>query len=146
LRQLDRPERAGLRWTAEDQWHVTLRFFGSVDPAHLETLEQSLGLVASRSAAATAVSGPRPGALSQHVWMLPVAGLSTLADAFGPADRPFRGHITLARSKRRDSFSGLPAPELVETWPVEEFCLVKSDLLPTGARYQVLNRWRLQSR
>jgi 2'-5' RNA ligase len=78
--------------------------------------------------------------------MLPVAGLAALADAFGPAERPFQGHLTLARSKRRGSFSGLPVPELAETWLVDEFCLVKSDLFAAGARYHVLNRWRLGSR
>jgi 2'-5' RNA ligase len=135
-----------VRWTTEDQWHVTLRFFGGVDPGQLESLERSLESVAARSEAATAVAGPRPGALSQHVWMLPVAGLTPLADAFGPAERPFRGHITLARSKRRGGWAGLAAPEIAETWLVDEFSLVKSDLLPGGARYQVLNRWRLESR
>jgi 2'-5' RNA ligase len=125
---------------------VTLRFFGAVDPAQLESLLQSLESLAARSVAATAVSGPRPGALSPHVWMLPVAGLTALADAFGPAERAFRGHITLARSKRRGGLAGLPTPEIAETWPVDEFCLVKSDLLPGGARYQVLERWRLKSR
>jgi 2'-5' RNA ligase len=135
-----------VRWTTEDQWHVTLRFFGAVDPTQLASLEQSLESVAAGSVATTAVAGPRPGPLSQHVWMLPVAGLAALADALGPAERPFRGHITLARSKRRGGFAGLPTPEIAETWLVDEFCLVKSDLLPGGARYQVLNRWRLESR
>jgi 2'-5' RNA ligase len=135
-----------MRWTTEDQWHVTLRFFGSVDPARLELLEQSLESVAARSEPATAVSGPRPAALGPHVWMLPVAGLTALAEAFGPAERPFRGHITLARSKSRGALSGLPTPELAQTWLVDEFCLVKSDLLPAGARYQELNRWRLECR
>ena len=30
---LPRPEVEGLRWTTRDQWHVTLRFFGSVELA-----------------------------------------------------------------------------------------------------------------
>jgi 2'-5' RNA ligase len=31
VRALDRPARAGLRWTTEDQWHVTLCFLGEVE-------------------------------------------------------------------------------------------------------------------
>ena len=31
LRGLARPQQTGLRWTTEDQWHVTLRFFGGVE-------------------------------------------------------------------------------------------------------------------
>ena len=146
LRDLTRPSRPGLRWTSEDQWHVTLRFYGSVEPGDVDALARSLAAAAGATPVLTATSGPRPFALSPYVWVLPVDGLASLAARLGPDERGFRGHITLARGKHRHSFDGLPAPELVESWSVDEFCLVKSDLRPEGARYQVLDRWRLECR
>src|SRR5947209_3556899 len=47
LRSLDRPARPGLRWTTEDQWHVTLRFLGGVDEIAQGQLRRSLGDVAA---------------------------------------------------------------------------------------------------
>ena len=34
---LARPERPGVRWTTQPQWHVTLRFLGGVDEGTTET-------------------------------------------------------------------------------------------------------------
>lgn len=49
--------------------------------------------------------------------------------------RPYRPHVTLARKVR---YAGnLPAPAPVR-WPVDDFCLVRSETLPEGARYDVI--------
>lgn len=143
LRQLERPPRPGLRWTTEDQWHVTLRFYGSVGPGDLAAISESIAGAAASSGPVTADSGPRPRPLGRHVWVLPVGGLAPLASLLGPSERDFLGHITLARVKRRVAFSGLPAPEISERWTVPEVCLVESDLRPSGSRYRVLGRWPL---
>src|SRR4051812_28143169 len=91
LATLDRPDVPGLRWTEPDQWHVTLRFFGDADPDEIGPLPQPRGV--------TAVLGPATVRLGRHVLAVPVAGLEELAAAW-PQDRPFRGHLTLARSRR----------------------------------------------
>jgi 2'-5' RNA ligase len=78
--------------------------------------------------------------------MLPVAGIDELAAAVvratahvgAPPDaRPFRGHLTLAESRR-----GTPPKldvELRATWPVTEVALVESQLHPAGARYETVH-------
>lgn len=143
LRELERPQRSGLRWTTEDQWHVTLRFYGSVEPSDLPAISATISAAAASNSPVTVACGPRPRSLGQHVWILPVGGLAPLASLLGPTEREFLGHVTLARAKRRASFAALPTPDIVETWSVAEVCLVESDLRPTGARYQVVGRWPL---
>jgi 2'-5' RNA ligase len=84
------------------------------------------------------------------VWALPVEGLAEVAAVFASADpgdaRAFSGHLTLARSKRREGLRGLPAPEISWQWEVDEVTLVASELTSDGARYTILDRWGLSGR
>jgi 2'-5' RNA ligase len=149
LERLPRPAVAGVRWTTPDQWHVTLRFFGSVaDPAEAEAALARFSL----SEHATAVAGPAVVRLSKAVLCLPVHGLEALAAAVArvssevgepPEDRPFRGHLTLARARRGADLRPLAGAHLEATWPIEEATLVSSRTHPQGARYTVLARYRL---
>ena len=142
---LPRPEVEGLRWTSRDQWHVTLRFFGSVE------LEDAAGALRSVAAPATTASlGPETGRFGKRVLHLPVDGLEAVAKAVvratkkvgkPPEPRPFKGHVTLARA--RDRRRGVDLRPLVGTpvgasWPVTEVCLVESRLHPKGANYEVV--------
>jgi RNA 2',3'-cyclic 3'-phosphodiesterase len=154
LRSWPRPDRPGLRWTTEDQWHVTLRFAGDVDEVGREALRHALGLVATGAAPVAVRAGPAPRALGRAVWVLPVEGLESLAGAIGdatsdvgqpPPDRPFRGHLTLARARRPASLDGLPAPPLSDAWSVTEITLVRSELRAVGARYDIVDTWSLQA-
>lgn len=143
---LDRPDVTGLRWTRRDHWHVTLRFLGSVPD-----VEPAVAAVAaaSRSAAATeAVLGPRVERFGRRVLHVPVCGLEEVAaavvaatDGIGrpPGDRPFAGHVTLARVSEKSTVDLRPltgAP-VSGRWPVTEVCLVRSDLSGAGPRYDV---------
>jgi 2'-5' RNA ligase len=106
LAGLARPEHPGLRWSTRDQWHVTLRFLGDVDDPD----PVAAALVAAPLAPTEAVVGPEVVALNPRVLCVPVAGLDDLAAAVAaadlpgvrrpPEDRPFRGHLTLARLGR----------------------------------------------
>ena len=142
---LPRPEIGGARWTTRDQWHVTLRFFGSVE------LEPAAGALRSVSATATtAAVGPSTGRFGKRVLHVPVAGLDAVAEAVvratekvgkPPERRPFTGHLTLARA--RDRRRGVDMRSLVGTpiageWPVTEVCLVESHLSSKGANYEVV--------
>lgn len=156
LRSMDRPERPGLRWTTEDQWHVTVRFLGDVPDESVGAVAGGLGEMVGRlgPVPVRALAGPRPRGLGGRVWVLPVAGLDGLAAAVVTATsgvvpmeeppRPFRGHLTLARTRRPGSLSGLPAPAVESRWDVRELTLVRSELRPTGARYEVVERWPLR--
>lgn len=96
-----------------------------------------------------AEAGPAPTALSRHVWMLPVGGLDSLAGAVTgatsgleePEDRPFRGHLTLARARQPAALRDLPTPAVSVRWPVREMLAFRSELLPQGARHHVIGRW-----
>ena len=84
LEDLERPEAPGLRWTTREQWHVTLRFLGSVGEDRVAGLKERLGQVpvsGEFERPVVAIAGPRPEALGSGVWMLPVGGLERLAAA-----------------------------------------------------------------
>ena len=137
-----------LRWTTEDQWHVTLRFLGNVDdPA---TVVDSLRPAVDGFGVVEARLGPRAVVLGRHIVCLPVDGLGVLADAVvdatraigdPPPNRPFRGHVTLARAKGRVGHA--PPMAIDRTWTVGEIALVRSHLGPAGARYETLESCRL---
>ena len=147
---LDRPTVAGLRWTGREQWHVTLRFLGRVD-----AVDDAVRALASVRAAPTeAVAGPAVGRFGHRVLHVPVAGLEELAAAVTaatahvgqpPEDRPFVGHLTLARVAKgaRVDLRRLDGQLVSGRWVVDEVCLVESHLSREGARYEVLERVRL---
>jgi RNA 2',3'-cyclic 3'-phosphodiesterase len=156
LAGLERPQAKGLRWTTRDQWHVTLRFLGSVREGDFEALAGALGGIAGAFALTrldrpvTAAVGPAPRAFGRGVWVLPVAGMEGLAavvdELVGPAEgpaRPFHGHLTLARAKHPSLLKGLPRPAMSFSWDVGDVTLVNSTLHPQGARYDVVERWQL---
>ena len=83
--------------------------------------------------------------------MVPVRGVDDLAGAVAeatadlgglPEDRPFTGHLTLARSRGRVPAGWVGRP-VTGAFTVGEVCLVRSETLPEGARYEVLGQWSL---
>lgn len=136
---LPRPE-LGVRWTQPEQWHVTLRFLGEVDgPDRVVD-----ALVAADLRAAIATVGPHAAMLGRSVVQLPVEGLDDLAEGVvtatagigrPPEKRPFRGHLTLARTKGRIDVPRAPA---AGAWNVHAIDVVRSHLRRTGARYETV--------
>jgi 2'-5' RNA ligase len=147
LAGLERPEQRGVRWTTPDQWHVTLRFLGSMEDA-----EEGKGALARLVPVAgpnqpVAVAGPAVARLGPSILCMPVAGLEDIAASVAaatagvgerPPDRPFRGHITLARAKRGVDVRALSGQSFSEAWPVAEVTLVASETRPSGARYRAV--------
>lgn len=152
LVDLPRPELPGLRWTTPEQWHVTLRFIGSVAGEQRHRFDAAWdALVLPVSAQAR--MGPATAWFGRHVLHVPVGGLDELAATVRratadvcetPGARPFAGHITLARAKDRGSqaaaLAGLAGVVLRGSWDVDELTLVSSRTEPDGARYEVLRR------
>lgn len=149
---LPRPGAVGVRWTTRSQWHVTLRFLGRVDDALVDHVVDALRSV-DVPAGMVASLGPATARFGQRVLQVPVDGLDALAarvvDAtasFGepPEDRPFRGHLTLARvgrGARRVDLRPLCGTPIGASWPVTGFELYASELHPHGARYTVVERF-----
>ncbi len=155
LAALPRPEVDGLRWTEQDHWHITLRFLGPVD--EVEPVRAALAGVALANGPVGAALGPAVDRFGQRILQVPVAGLDRIAAAVvgstarlgkRPDDRPFNGHITLARAARdaRVDLRPLMGTAVVAEWDVEEVCLVESRLSPDGAQYEVLDRFVVTTR
>jgi RNA 2',3'-cyclic 3'-phosphodiesterase len=147
---LPRPDLASLRWTTEDQWHITLRFLGEVEaPAAvadaLKEVPETMRKEGIDDVEATlgAVTAWFRGRRILHV---PVAGLDALAQAVAGAtaswgegsgeDPPFSGHLTLARVRRNGTGpANLAGTPISAEWTVREIALMSSTLGPGGSRY-----------
>lgn len=139
-----------LRWTAPEQWHVTLRFLGETGEADaVPAFRATAGL--DGFGPATAVLGPAIGRFGRRVLHVPVGGLARLAAAASaatalvgepPDDRGFAGHLTLARARGRRGadLAPLAGHAVSAQWPVEEVTLVASRQGRGGARYEVVAR------
>jgi 2'-5' RNA ligase len=144
---LARPDLPGLRWTAPEQWHVTLTFLGSAD---LDTTRTALRGAALPSGAVPVSLGPATGRFGHRVVHIPVTGLDEVAAAVrvalpGDDDRPFRGHLTLARARERPGvdLSSVVGVPLDASFLVDEVTLVASRLGRGPAQYEVVDRRRL---
>lgn len=152
LSTLDRPERRGVRWTDPGHWHVTLAFLGDTDPRAAAAALDGLGQDSGRQdRSAQAAVGPVTRLLNRTVLVAPVAGLNELAVAAHSAcrqagldleDRPFRGHLTLARGRRPADLAGLAGEAVATRFAVTSVDLVASTPEPGGGpnRYDVLGR------
>ncbi|MGH9187070.1 MAG: RNA 2',3'-cyclic phosphodiesterase [Acidimicrobiales bacterium] len=147
-----RPDRAGVRWTSRDQWHITLRFLGEL--ADAVELAERLRPVIAGLPAGRAVLGPAVELLNPRIVSVPVAGLDTIAVAVvdatrdlgrPPEDRPFRGHITVARLKglRSGAARALTGASLEARWDVTDVHIMQSRLSPHGASYESVAAIRL---
>ena len=126
VRALPRPETPGVRWSTDDQWHVTVEFLGECELA-----DGVAALDRVTAPAATATLGPATARLGRHVLVVPVLGLDALVE---------RAHLTVARC-RRGMPAGLAGQRVPPaSWWVAEVTLVQSRLHPDGARYEVLER------
>ena len=153
LAVLPRPEVDGLRWTDQDHWHVTMRFLGSVDD--IEPVRAALaGVALVAGGPVGAVLGPTVDRFGQRILQVPVAGLdavaATVVDSTAhlgkrPDDRPFNGHVTLARVARdaKVDLRPLTGSAISAEWEVGSVCLVESRLSSSGATYEVLERFEL---
>ncbi|MGH9103768.1 MAG: RNA 2',3'-cyclic phosphodiesterase [Acidimicrobiales bacterium] len=153
LATLRGPDHPAVRWTAPDRWHVTLRFLGEVGEDVLARARVAADLVGERQPAPRALLGPSTVLLG-GVLVAPVSGLdgvagdlaeTTRALGAAPANRPFGGHVTLARGRGRRRIPNRLAHQAVDTgWRVGALTLVRSLTGPAGQRYDVLETVELR--
>jgi 2'-5' RNA ligase len=142
-----------LRWSRPEQWHLTLKFFGAVPDT--DALAASVAdAVRSREPFTLSLGGggafPNPRRASV-VWLGVQRGsdaLSALAEPFAAddaafGDRPFRAHLTLARTNRsrdvRAAVTALDACGESEPWTVDDVVLFES----TGAVHTEIAQFEL---
>jgi 2'-5' RNA ligase len=138
LRQVPRHGWGDLRWMPEENWHVTLVFLGEAD---IDETAEALRRTALPPATAEVSAQLRVMARTSLV--LPVRGVDELAGVVRTAtlpeaaDRPFRGHITMARSRGGRPIKGRAAtvPWQRASFPVDEIAVVVSTLGPKGSTY-----------
>ncbi len=148
----------GLRWSAPESWHITLQFLGNTGQEQYECTVarlrefrsptvpiqlEGLGLFERAGVFFAGVSlTPELRALQQRVTA--ATGLC----GFIPETRPYHPHVTLARTKGKGRTHGLhelkskihrePA---FTSFVAEEFVLYESVTRPTGALYEVRERF-----
>lgn len=152
------PDRA-FRWARPDQFHLTLKFLGEVDPARLEELRMALteaarGIPPLQMEAIGLGCFPNPkrprvvwAGLSDGAGMLPrlqaaVGKACASFTAKEPEDR-FSAHITLARVKDAGRAEAerlaraMARYDLhrIGAWTAREVELFRSELFPRGARH-----------
>jgi len=155
---------SGLSWVKPENLHITVRFLGDLGDDGVRRAGEAARRGAMGHAAFRASLGA-PGAFPSMkrprvLW----TGLSDGAESaialarsvnqslqqggFGPADKPFKPHITLARV--REHAEGVPAFERYAPPPppepalLDRIVVMKSDLHPTGARYTALEEIRFR--
>jgi 2'-5' RNA ligase len=148
---------ADVKWVPEENFHVTLKFLGYMEPDRLDVVKKAVeSAIEGIGAFGVTLSGvgafPKPSRPSV-VWVGIGAGaneLKALAEkaesaleraGFAREERPFSPHITIGRVKTpgsldrlRDAIEGL-REEYVGAFEVESVAVMKSDLRPTGPIY-----------
>jgi 2'-5' RNA ligase len=147
----------GLRWPAPERWHLTVAFLGDVDDARQAALLPRLARVAGRHPALplqVAGGGRFDGRVlwagldgdTQALGRLAASVAAQARHAGVPMeDRPYRAHLTLARSDRPRDLRPLVerlAAYRGPRWTADAVHLVRSDLGPSP-RYRVLGSWAL---
>jgi 2'-5' RNA ligase len=162
-RRLSRDCRNFVRWTAREQLHLTLKFYGNVHTAELDALQQRLRRAAggiSPFELGLAGLGCFPSAQRPNVIWIDLEGQVTALGtfqarveretaAFGnhSETRPFHPHLTVGRVKafgrqacRIGEAIGDETLPGLGTWTVGDVALVRSQLSPRGSIYTCLAR------
>jgi len=153
---------ADLRWTPPEQRHLTLQFLGRVDDtdALAESVADSVRAVAPFEIGLGGAGAFPSARRASVVWvgvttgaaeLAALAGTLSVATAplgFDADDRPFRAHLTLARSNRprdvRALVDRLSAGPASPPFAVDRVVLIDSDTRAEGAVYTERARFPLR--
>ncbi len=151
----------GIRWTSPESWHITLLFLGNTSAEQYKCVAERLHELRLPQ---LRIDIEAPDIFVRaHVFFASVRGtpqlLSTqqkVVEATEPCGfaihgRPYQPHITLARTKEsRDVLSDLKKQAQgqppFQAFTAREFLLYESFLDSAGARYEVRDRFPLESR
>ena len=162
LRQATLPGR-DFGWVRSEAIHLTLKFLGSVDESRVPTIAEAVGAtvggIAPFDLRLDGTGTFPPGRRPSVVWAALNGDLDALLAlqapiesamaslGFAPERRDFRPHLTLARIRSRladdkvralGNELGTIVHSVGEAFTVDEVRLIRSELLPDGARYSTI--------
>jgi len=144
----------GARFTRPEGRHLTLKFLGNVADERVDEIAGAVREATNGHGAfdaSFAEVGGFPNLRRPRVLWIGIGegadalarlagSLDTALEALGfaPEDRPFRGHLTLARFKQPKAVDVVVPEVRLRGFPVDEIVLFRSHLHPKGARYEAL--------
>ncbi|TMQ59645.1 MAG: RNA 2',3'-cyclic phosphodiesterase [Candidatus Eisenbacteria bacterium] len=155
---------SGLSWVKPENVHLTIRFLGDLGDSGVRRAGDSVrrgaepheafvaklgewGAFPSPNRPRVLWAGLRDGA-PEAIALARSVNQSLQRAGFGPPDKPFRPHVTLARVRERaqgvEAFREYAPPPAPDAAVLDEIVVMKSDLHPTGARYTPLVEIRLR--
>lgn len=153
--------RSKVKWTARDNWHVTLKFLGSVAEEELPNIQNELGDIhhppfTMRPGSPICFPNwnkPRVIGLGFMEGAEEAAALAHLVDnamhdlAFKKEARTFKAHLTMGRIKHlaQDDWRKIMTDKSPQ-WPqfqVTHFTLWESNLTQTGPTYHTIKEFPL---
>ncbi|HWE22324.1 MAG TPA: RNA 2',3'-cyclic phosphodiesterase [Myxococcales bacterium] len=156
-------EKAPLSWTREEQLHFTIAFLGELPEDALPRLTAAAAPCAELRSFNLELRGagafPNPRR-PRVLWLGVGDGAQQLEQVAGRLcgglreggftleERPFRGHLTVARVRpggERSVSRALRAvpPGAIAMFTVERLCLMQSQLSPHGAKHTLVHETRL---
>lgn len=171
LKKIEEPQQAKLKWVEEENFHITLRFFGTISENLIEKIFKCIKKVcqeiSSFKLALRDVGAFPERGLPKVIWIGVENGENLLEYLYrdlevalkplklGDKKEKFHPHITLIRVKEvrdgkalKDYLERLKkeAEKLKgKEFMVRELVLFKSDLLPTGPKYTPLGKIPLKN-
>lgn len=149
-------EKMGVRLLPPESWHITLAFLGEMPDKEVREVSEALSRVRfppfkvslsgagaypnERFPRAIFIGGKSEGAEKLAEEIRSVLGLSDEGKGFSL-------HLTVARSKGAgDIEEFLQKTKEVCDFEVKSFCLMKSNLLPRGAAYEIIREYKCVSK
>lgn len=138
-----------------ENWHLTVRFLGSVDQITYERFLHGVGQVETQNRFSIRLRGlggfPKTSKATV-VWAGIAEGLEGLAQlneiaesaaqsaSLKAEERPYRSHLTLSRVRPPTGVGHLSDTKLDLRWTCTEVVVYRSHLVTGGTRYQPLER------
>lgn len=156
---------AGASWSRPENVHLTVKFFGNVDPARVSVISAAASRVVKEFSPIQIAVGktgvfPRPSR-PQVLWIGVEDASGTLLklqqrledefklEGFPKEDRAFRPHLTIARIRRPQNADHLAEIHLglrfsAVALHLSELILFRSELSPKGSKYTAISRHRFE--
>lgn len=156
-----------VKWVERENYHLTLKFLGSLDPSRVEKADAILAGITrehDRFALSYGGLGMFPHPRRPRVLWLSLAGdvesllalqlkleKGLVAAGFLHEEKIFRPHLTLGRFRSTahldafyNKYREIPVAKNIGTFPVPELHLMESKLTPAGPHYTSLASYPLR--